>query len=81
MSQAQLYQSLRGLTTPGPDDSRVLVAPGGREYAVEALPLAVEEPPAGAAACHSAVPPKNSTKSARVYDEPSGARRRAEDMP
>jgi len=39
VSQAQLYQSLRGLTTPGPDDSRVLVAPGGREYAVEALPL------------------------------------------
>ncbi len=39
VSQAQLYQSLRGLTTPGPDDSRVLVAPGGREYEVEALPL------------------------------------------
>jgi hypothetical protein len=38
-SQAQMYQSLRGLTTLGPGGGRVLVAPGGREYELEALPL------------------------------------------
>lgn len=38
-SQAQIYQSLRGLTTPGPGGGRLLVAPGGSEYELEALPL------------------------------------------
>lgn len=38
-SQAQLYQSLHGLSTAGPDGGRFLVGPGGQEYELEALPL------------------------------------------